>query len=130
MHRNAETFARTPDLTPMLDVVFIMLIFFIITATFVKEQGLGVSPPEPAQVPPPINIENILVRIDGNNQLIVQNRHTDIRGIQPSLIRLHAMHPQAKLIVDPHPLSDTETLIRVIDYVRLAGIDDFALAAI
>jgi biopolymer transport protein ExbD len=88
------------DLTPMLDVVFIMLIFFIVTASFVKEIGLDVNIPEKDNNPPPENAdENILVRISADNQIWFRDetgeRRVDQRQVRSNLERLRAELPKA-----------------------------------
>ena len=123
---NAESASRI-NLTPMLDVVFIMLIFFIVTATFVKETGLAVNPPEPSKAPPPATLANILVRITPTNRILVADRDVDVRSVRANLERLHAQNPEARLVIDAHPSSSNETLVRVMDASNLAGIESFAL---
>ena len=122
----AESESRI-NLTPMLDVVFIMLIFFIVTATFVKETGLAVNPPEPSKSPPPDTLANILVRITPTNRILVEDRDVDVRSVRANLERLHAQNPEARLVIDAHPHSSNETLVRVMDASNLAGIESFAL---
>ncbi len=128
MLRRFDTTESTPNLTPMLDVVFIMLIFFIVTATFVAEVGIDTNPPEPNHNPPPIPAENILARIDQNNRVIIDGRFVDIRNVRSNLARLHAENPNASLIIAPHPLSSTQSLIGVMDAARTVGVDGIQLA--
>ncbi|MEM8501402.1 MAG: biopolymer transporter ExbD [Pseudomonadota bacterium] len=119
------------NLTPMLDVVFIMLIFFVVTATFVNEQGLDLSAPEP-RIKPPDQKEktSVLVRIEANNQLIVQGKFSDPRTIRAHLERLHAQNPEAPLVIDAHPNSSAESTVLVIDSARASGIENIAFAEI
>ena len=118
------------NLTPMLDVVFIMLIFFIVTATFVKERGLDVNQPDddkPKTVDP--NKKSIVVRITSRDRIQIAQRDVDWRGVRPQIERLHAENPEAPVIIQPHADSRTETMIHVMDSARLAGVDNVSLAA-
>lgn len=118
------------NLTPMLDVVFIMLIFFIVTATFVKEVGLDVNQPEddkPKTVDP--NKRSIVVRITNRDRIVIAQRDVDWRSVRANIERLHAENPEAPVIVHPHPESRTETMIHVMDSARLAGVFNVSLAS-
>ena len=77
------------NITPMLDVVFIMLIFFIVTATFVKESGIDVNRPQAATAVVKEKA-NILIAIDAHNKIWVNRREVDIRSVRPSIERLKA----------------------------------------
>lgn len=118
------------DLTPMLDVVFIMLIFFIVTASFVKEVGIDVARPPISDQPPPDAQENknIVFTITENNDIMLEGRRIDLRSVRANVERLHAENPQAKVIVDAHPNSKAETFIQVSDQSREAGVYDVSLA--
>ena len=82
------------NLTPMLDVVFIMLIFFIVTASFIKEAGLDVNRPDAPVTQTKPEDANILVAIDANNDIWIDRRMIDIRSVRPNIERLHAENPQ------------------------------------
>jgi len=118
------------NLTPMLDVVFIMLIFFIVTATFVKEVGLDVNQPEddkPQTVDP--DKKSIVVRITSRDRIIIARRDVDVRSVRANIERLHAENPEAPVIIQPHPESRTETMIHIMDSARQAGVANVSLAA-
>ena len=122
MRTKKEESESKVNLTPMLDVVFIMLIFFIVTASFVTEVGIDATPPEPKLVPPPdAQVRNILVRIEANDQLIVEDKYSDPRVVLANLTRLHAQQPEASVVIDAHPDSSTESLVLVMDSARLVG---------
>lgn len=113
------------DLTPMLDVVFIMLIFFIVTASFVKEIGINPNVPEPNDNPPPENAEpNILVRISADNQIWLMEkegeRRVDSRAIRSNIERLRAEMPKASVIIQASPEAHTGTYVTVADAAREA----------
>ena len=73
------------DLTPMLDVVFIMLIFFVVTASFVKETGYAMSRPEPNQKPPEDAPRNIVFKISANNEVFLDERRIDARSVRANV---------------------------------------------
>lgn len=116
------------DITPMLDVVFIMLIFFIVTATFVKEAGIDVNRPDAATA---VKQEqaNILIAINANNEIWIDRRQVDIRAVRPNIERLHAENPQGSVVIQADRESKTDTLIKVMDAARSAGVPNVAIAA-
>lgn len=117
------------DLTPMLDVVFIMLIFFIVTATFVKEIGLDVNSPDKNQNVKDADKQSIVVQITNRDRIRIRGRDIDIRAVRANIERLHAENPDAPVVVQPHPDSTTETMIHVMDSARQAGVYSVSIAA-
>ena len=118
------------NLTPMLDVVFIMLIFFIVTATFVKEIGLDVNQPDqdkPKTVDP--DKKSIVVRITNRDRIIIAQRDVDWRAVRANIERLHAENPKAPVIIQPHPESTTEAMIHIMDSARQAGVYNVSIAS-
>lgn len=120
------------DLTPMLDVVFIMLIFFIVTASFVKEVGINPNVPEPNNNPPPENAEpNILVRISADNQIWLLEkegeRRVDSRAVRSNIERLRAEFPKASVIIQANGKADTGTYVAVADAAREANAPNVVL---
>lgn len=117
------------DLTPMLDVVFIMLIFFIVTATFVKEIGLDVNSPDKNQNVKDADKQSIVVKITNRDRIQIRGRDVDFRAVRANIERLHAENPEAPVVVQPHPDSTTETMIHVMDSARQAGVYNVSIAA-
>lgn len=117
------------DITPMLDVVFIMLIFFIVTATFIKEAGIDVDKPAAATA---IVQEkaSILVAIDQSNNVWINRRQVDIRSVRSIIERLHAENPKGTVVIQADRESKNDMLVQVMDASRLAGVYDIALAAV
>ena len=115
------------DITPMLDVVFIMLIFFIVTATFVKESGIDVNRPQ-AQTAVVKEKANILIAIDAQNKVWIDRREVDIRSVRPNIERLHAENPKGTVVIQADRDSTNEILVQVMDASRLAGVYEIALA--
>lgn len=116
------------DLTPMLDVVFIMLIFFIVTASFVKEAGIDVNRPEAATA---VKKEraSILVAISDKGEVWINKRRVDIRAVQANIERLKAENPQGSVVIQADKKATTDTLIKVMDASRAAGAFDVSIAA-
>lgn len=116
------------DITPMLDVVFIMLIFFIVTATFVKETGIDVNRPD---APTSVKQENanILVAISAKNEVWIDRRKVDIRQVRANIERLHAENPQGSVVIQADKDSKTDTLVKVMDAARAAKVFNIAIAA-
>ena len=117
------------DLTPMLDVVFIMLIFFIVTASFVNETGLNVDRPPTSDQPPPDSANtNIVFRVSESNDIMLEGRRIDIRSVRANVERLHAEKPEAKVVISSHPKAKTEVFVMISDQAREAGVYDISLS--
>ncbi|MGI9294379.1 MAG: ExbD/TolR family protein [Pseudomonadales bacterium] len=125
---NSEEQEANVDITPMLDVVFIMLIFFIVTATFVKESGIDVNRPE-AKTAVVQEKANILIAIDAHNKIWINRREVDVRAVRPNIERLHAENPKGTVVIQADRDSTNELLVQVMDASRLAGVYEIALAA-
>lgn len=118
----------TIDMTPMLDVVFIMLIFFIVTASFVKEAGIDVNRPE-ASTAVAKPRATILVAISATNEVWINKRRVDIRQVQSNIEKLKAENPQGSVVIQADKEADVDTLIKVMDASREAGAYDVSIAA-
>ena len=116
------------NITPMLDVVFILLIFFIVTATFIKEAGIDVNRPD-ATTAVKKEKANILIAISAKNEIWIDRRKIDVRAVRPNIERLHAENPKGTVVIQADKESKTETLIQVMDAAREAGVYDVAIAA-
>jgi biopolymer transport protein ExbD len=110
------------DITPMLDVVFIMLIFFIVTATFVKEAGVDVFKPQAKQAEA-ISAANILIAIDSNDQVWIDGAPVDITAITANVKRLRAENPKGTVVIQADKDSTHNMLLEVHDSARSAGVD-------
>ena len=116
------------NLTPMLDVVFIMLIFFIVTASFVKEAGIEITRP-PAATAERQERGNILIAITKDNQIWIDRRQVSPQALRANIERLHAENPQGSVVIQADEKSQNGLLVRVMDAARLAGVKNVALAA-
>jgi biopolymer transport protein ExbD len=126
--RQREADDSEVNMTPMLDVVFIMLIFFIVTASFVKESGLDVNRPD-AVTAEKKERGNILIAISETGQIWVDKRQVDPRALRANIERLHAENPQGAVVIQADEESKTKLLVLVMDAARLAGVDNVSLAA-
>ncbi len=116
------------NLTPMLDVVFIMLIFFIVTASFVKEAGIEVNRPN-AVTAERKEKGNILVAISADNQIWVNRRQVDPRALRANIERMHAENPHGAVVIQADEESKNGLLVQVMDAARLAGVKNVSIAA-
>ena len=126
--RKAEEQSGAIDLTPMLDVVFIMLIFFIVTASFVKEAGIQVMKPQ-AVMAEKIPNAKILIAVSSNNELWVDKNRIDKRQVKASIERLLAENPKGAVVVQADLESNAETVALVLDAARDAGATDIKLSS-
>ncbi len=115
------------DMTPMLDIVFIMLIFFIVTTSFVKESGIDVNRPS-ASTGVTKEQGNIIVGIKANGDVWIDKRLIDIRAVRANVSRLHAENPLGTVIIAADRDTKTHVLVRVMDQIRLAGIMNASIA--
>jgi biopolymer transport protein ExbD len=116
------------NLTPMLDVVFIMLIFFIVTASFVKESGIDVNKPAAATAERKER-GNILIAITDVGQIWMDKRPIDVRAVQANIERLHAENPQGEVVIQADKNSKNGLLVAVMDAAREAGVPNVSIAA-
>lgn len=114
------------DLTPMLDVVFIMLIFFIVTASFVKETGVEITRPA-ANSNNSVEQKNIMLQVTASNEIWLGERRIDIRSVRANIERLHAENPKAALIIQAHPKARNNTLVEIADQSREAHVSEVSL---
>ncbi len=116
------------NLAPMLDIVFIMLIFFIVTTSFVKESGVTVSSPS-AQSAAQQESVNIYIAITAEGEVWIDRKPVDPRSVRAIVARLHADNPEGSVIIQSDEEATTGILVEVMDQVRLAGVEAIAIAA-
>jgi biopolymer transport protein ExbD len=115
------------DITPMLDVVFIMLIFFIVTASFVKETGIEVNRPD-ASTSNAKPRANILIAINEMDEIWINKRRVDESQVRANIERMHAENPQGTVVIQADEEAKTRILVAVMDAARQAGVYDVSLA--
>lgn len=116
------------NMTPLIDMVFILLIFFIVTTSFVKETGVDVNRPS-AQTAVDKERANILIAIRENDEIWIDNRQIDRRAVRANVERLHAENPEGAVIILADENAKTGILIEVMDQSRLAGVANVSIAA-
>ncbi len=126
--RRASVEEEEVNLTPMLDVVFIMLIFFIVTASFVKESGMDINRPAAAKAEMKQR-GNILIAISPSGQIWIDKRQVDIRALRANIERLHAENPQGAVVIQADRDSKNGLLVEVMDASKLAGVENISIAA-
>jgi biopolymer transport protein ExbD len=116
------------NMTPMLDIVFIMLIFFIVTTSFVKETGIEVNRPD-AQTAVRNERGNILIAITESGDIWMDKRKIDVRAVRANVERMLAERPEGAVIVQADKFSRAGVMVTVMDQVRLAGVENVSIAA-
>lgn len=116
------------DITPMMDIVFIMLIFFIVTASFVKETGVDVNRPS-ASTAEKKTAASILVAITENNDVWIDKRMVDVRAVSANIKRLLAENPKGTVVVQADKNSKNGVLVKVLDQAKMAGATNVAISA-
>jgi biopolymer transport protein ExbD len=116
------------NLTPMLDVVFIMLIFFIVTASFVKEAGIDVNRPDAPITETKPEDANILIVIDANDDIWIDRRLIDPRAVRANIERLHAENPKGSVVIQPSKKSTNKMLVTIMDASRSANVYTISIA--
>ncbi len=117
------------NLTPMLDVVFIMLIFFIVTATFIRETGLDVNRPDQDQAQVVQEEGAILVIIDSTDDIWIDRRVVDPRAVRANIERLHAEDPERPVVIQAANASSAEMLVTIMDAARQANVFNISIAS-
>ena len=117
------------NITPMLDIVFIMLIFFIVTTSFVKEISIDVNRPTKSPIKEQKKSEVISVRISAEGQIFVQDRLITLDAVRANIESNLALKPQATVVVVSDREADAGFLVKVIDQSRIAGARNVSLAA-
>ena len=118
---------KVADLTPMLDVVFIMLIFFIVTATFIKETGIEVNRPDTKTAEAKKTV-SLLVAVAKDSAIWIDKKRVDIRNVRPLMERLHAENPKGGLVIQADGESKVEKVLAIMEAARIIGISQVAVA--
>jgi biopolymer transport protein ExbD len=126
--RVTEEEEKVADLTPMLDVVFIMLIFFIVTATFIKETGVEIDRPDALTATPKKTV-SLLVGVSVDNNVWIDKKRVDIRNVKPRMERLHSENPKGGLVILADSESKVEKVLAIMEAARAIGIGQVAIAS-
>jgi biopolymer transport protein ExbD len=126
--RHAHTEEADINITPMLDIVFIMLIFFIVTTSFTKETGATIIRPEAAQA---VALQNgtILIGVKPNDDIWMAKRQVELREVRQMVERARAENPEGSVVIVADKGSRIGTVTRVMDQVKMAGVQGIAISA-
>ncbi|MGK4474172.1 ExbD/TolR family protein [Aeromonas molluscorum] len=116
------------DMTPMLDIVFIMLIFFIVTTSFVKEAGVEINRPS-ANTAETVKKGNIMVAVRENGQVWVDKRQIEVGAVRANIERLRAENPEGAVVIQADTESKSGIVVEVMDQIRMAGVQNISIAA-
>ena len=124
-HRSHNEDETEVDMTPMLDIVFIMLIFFIVTTSFVKEDGIELNRPaaNPPETPNESPTRPIVIDINENSEVSLKGRMIDVKAIEANVQSARAKSPKSLIIVRAHEAATSGVVISAVDQARLAGAD-------
>jgi biopolymer transport protein ExbD len=132
MRRQANRFSRSDEnadinLTPMLDVVFIMLIFFIVTATFIKQAGIDIMRPDAATAEQKPTV-SVLVAISASGDIWIDKKKVDVSAVRAHIERIHAENPKGGLVIQADRDAKSEKLMAVLNAARGAGLTEVAIS--
>ena len=116
------------DMTPMLDIVFIMLIFFIVTTVFVKQAGIEVNKPDASMAVKPANA-NIFIAITADGEVWIDKREVKVESLRANIERLVAEQPTDIVIIQADQEAEHGVVIKVMDQIKSAGINKISVAA-
>ena len=111
------------DMTPMLDIVFIMLIFFIVTTSFINERGLEVNRPDPNNTPPIVAKKSLSIRINENGNIQMNGRELDIRRVVANIQTYLAEHNTDSAAIQAHENTEHGVVVEVMNQAKIAGIE-------
>ncbi len=120
-HGSAQRDEAEVNMTPMLDIVFIMLIFFIVTATFIRESGLDVSRPDPDEEEQQKTERAILIQVNDENDIYINRRRVDLRAVRANVERLRAENPRSPVVIQTERGARMGILVEIMDQARQAN---------
>jgi biopolymer transport protein ExbD len=127
-HIRSESGPTAMNITPLIDMVFILLIFFAVNASFVKEAGVEIERPS-ARSAVTQEQANIMIAVTENGEVWVDRQRVDPRSVRGHVERLHAENPEGAVVILADEKSETGLVIEVLDQARLAGVENVAVAA-
>lgn len=126
--RKGRSGAPEINMAPLLDMVFILLIFFLVTTSFVKEAGVDVERPV-AKSAETKAATNMIIGIDRDGGVYMQGKRIDVRSVQPRMKQYVMETPKGSVVIAADKQSTTNTLIQVLDGCRMAGVKNISIAA-
>ena len=127
-HSKQESAAESVNMTPLIDMVFILLIFFLVTASFTKESGIDVDRPT-AQTAVREEQGSLIIGVSKNGEIWVDNQQIEMRSVRAHVEHIHAQNPEGTVIILADRTAMTGTTVEVLDQVRLAGVTNVSIAA-
>ncbi len=127
-HLKSEAGPSAMNITPLIDMVFILLIFFAVNASFVKESGVEIERPN-ARTAEIQQKANIMIAVTANDEVWIDRKRVDPRSVRGHVERLHAENPEGAVVILADDQSKTGLVIEVLDQTRLAGVENVAVAA-
>lgn len=127
-HLKSESGPTALNITPLIDMVFILLIFFAVNASFVKEAGVEIERPS-ARTATIKQQANIMIAVTENDEVWVDRQRVDPSSVRGHVERLHAENPEGAVVILADDESRTGLVIEVLDQARLAGVENVAVAA-
>ncbi len=127
-HLKSEAGPTALNITPLIDMVFILLIFFAVNASFIKEAGVEIERPS-ARTAQTKQQANIMIAVTENDEVWVDRQRVDPRSVRGHVERLHAENPEGAVVILADDQSRTGLVIEVLDQARLAGVENVAVAA-
>ena len=128
IHSKQETAAESVNMTPLIDMVFILLIFFLVTASFTKESGIDVDRPT-AQTAVREEQGSMIIGVSKDGEIWLDNQLIKLRAVRAHVEHLHAQNPEGTVIILADKNGQVGTAIEVLDQVRLAGVTNVSIAA-
>ncbi|MAS82815.1 MAG: biopolymer transporter ExbD [Legionellales bacterium] len=125
---NQESAAESVNLTPLIDMVFILLIFFLVTASFTKESGIDVDRPT-AKTAAREEQGSMIIGVSKDGEIWIDSQKIDMRAVRAHVEHLHAQNPEGTVIILADQSARTGTTVEVLDQVRLAGVTNVSIAA-
>lgn len=126
--RNRRSGTVEINMAPLIDMIFILLIFFLVTTSFVKEAGVDVQRPV-AQSSESKESANMIIGIDSDGQIFIQGKHIDVRSVRSRMKQYVLETPKGSVVIAADKRSRTDTLIQVLDACRLAGVHNISIAS-
>ena len=127
-HSKQESAAESVNMTPLIDMVFILLIFFLVTASFTKESGIDVDRPT-AQTAVREEQGSMIIGVSKNGEIWIDNQQIEMRSVRAHVEHIHAQNPEGTVIILADRTAMTGTTVEVLDQVRLAGVTNVSIAA-
>ncbi len=127
-HLKSEAGPTAMNITPLIDMVFILLIFFAVNASFIKEAGVEIERPS-ARTAQTQQQANIMIAVTENDEVWIDRQRVDPRSVRGHVERLHAENPEGAVVILADDKSKTGLVIEVLDQTRLAGVENVAVAA-